>query len=540
MAGKEIFSEFDYKKLETEINGHIEKIDEIIPVQELDEILIDEYSKNKPFFPYQLNVYEWAKDKNKVGFFLEMRLGKTLITIRWLKRKIKDDPTIKRILILCPRTVIPVWERELADQGIQSLRINPKASRQLNKIVGTMAGWYVTNYECVTATDLDQMKWDAVVLDESNRIKAPDPIITQKLIAEYPNTTQRKKIIKEYLKDYRKSEPDELKAQALAEEQFEIWLKGYHNYFPDTKLKALLTGTPAPETLLDYYNQIRFLDIDLFDSGTWWKFRDKFFHAVGPNKYAPWPYLKETLAGEIANYGYVLKRQQVGMGSHKVYEKRFVDFEDNNYKEQYDEFELAWYNDMLETEWAIVSVGFLQQLAGGFPKPKEGRVTLKSEHKLDELKELCFGDDLKQESIVIWYKYVEEIDQCYKALAKEEKCYYIAGNTSDSQRLSIRDNFMAGKFRLLLCQEKTAMMGIDLSIADTAIYYSNEFGATARLQSEDRIIHPEKKSPVLYLDLITTGTIDSDIIRALDDKVAGQDAFLNRVIELVKERHKAA
>src|SRR5688572_4101738 len=37
----------------------------------------DEFEKARPFYPYQRKVYDWALDKDRVAFFLEMRLGKT-------------------------------------------------------------------------------------------------------------------------------------------------------------------------------------------------------------------------------------------------------------------------------------------------------------------------------------------------------------------------------------------------------------------------------------------------------------------------------
>ena len=39
-----------------------------------------------------------------------------------------------------------------------------------------------------------------------------------------------------------------------------------------------------------------------------------------------------------------------------------------------------------------------------------------------------------------------------------------------------------------------------------------------RAQSEDRIIHPVKQEPLLYIDLVTEGTIDEIVVDALQDK----------------------
>ena len=72
-------------------------------------------------------------------------------------------------------------------------------------------------------------------------------------------------------------------------------------------------------------------------------------------------------------------------------------------------------------------------------------------------------------------------------------------------------------------------MGINLSAADTAIYFSNSWALQDRLQSEDRILSPENNT-LLYIDLITKNTIDEDIMLALQDKRDGQNIDFFRKI----------
>jgi SNF2 family DNA or RNA helicase len=79
-------------------------------------------------------------------------------------------------------------------------------------------------------------------------------------------------------------------------------------------------------------------------------------------------------------------------------------------------------------------------------------------------------------------------------------------------------------------------MGLDFSAASTAIYYSNSLNPEDRLQSEDRIVHPAKREPLLYIDLLTRGSVDEDIHLALQDKGAESKFFLSRVLRNFKER----
>ena len=51
------------------------------------------------------------------------------------------------------------------------------------------------------------------------------------------------------------------------------------------------------------------------------------------------------------------------------------------------------------------------------------------------------------------------------------------------------------------------------------IYYSSSFDLEHRVQSEDRCHRIGQKNPVLYVDLISTGTIDEKIVAALRSKI---------------------
>jgi SNF2 family DNA or RNA helicase len=52
------------------------------------------------------------------------------------------------------------------------------------------------------------------------------------------------------------------------------------------------------------------------------------------------------------------------------------------------------------------------------------------------------------------------------------------------------------------------------------------YSCEARVQSEDRIIHPQKKTPLLYIDLVSKGTIEEDVLKILQRKKIGSKAFM--------------
>ena len=61
--------------------------------------------------------------------------------------------------------------------------------------------------------------------------------------------------------------------------------------------------------------------------------------------------------------------------------------------------------------------------------------------------------------------------------------------------------------------------GITLTAAHTVIYYSNNYDLEVRLQSEDRAHRIGQTNKVTYIDLVSPGTIDEKILKALRSKI---------------------
>jgi SNF2 family DNA or RNA helicase len=63
------------------------------------------------------------------------------------------------------------------------------------------------------------------------------------------------------------------------------------------------------------------------------------------------------------------------------------------------------------------------------------------------------------------------------------------------------------------------------------IYFSNNYDLEVRLQSEDRAHRIGQRNNVTYIDIVTEGTVDEKILRALRDKI-------NVATEVLKEGYK--
>ena len=152
--------------------------------------------------------------------------------------------------------------------------------------------------------------------------------------------------------------------------------------------------------------------------------------------------------------------------------------------------------------------------------------------KVRELVSLLTGE-LSNATVVVWFNYNAEIGvACDTLLKANVPCRYLVGAHFQKTREAVRRDFQAGKFRVLLLQQAIAQMGMNLSAADTAIYFSEPTGHLARRQTEDRIVDIAKKRPLLYVHLLVKDTVDEDIYRAGQVKGLRSALSLRRALQV--------
>ena len=302
--------------------------------------------------------------------------------------------------------------------------------------------------------------------------------------------------------------------------------------FKHITYKAILSGLPDPESVFDYYEQMAFLNNEFLGCDNFWKFRLKYFH----QGYTQWDWIPNKnsiskIKQAVNENAYVLTRKQAKIGSKKIYEVRFVELSSGLYS-AYNKLEKEFALGEAETKWILTKGIWLARLSGGQPDQNE----FCSDHKLKELMSLLQGE-LLREQIVIWFRFNRELDRVQKELLLNKISHEkITGKQPIEKRQTIQKLFQKNRFRILLMQLKCGKFGVDYSTASTAIYYSNSFEYEERSQSEDRIISPKKKEPVLILDLPTKNTIDEDIYKALRTKGISSKIFKSKLIKNLKER----
>jgi SNF2 family DNA or RNA helicase len=104
------------------------------------------------------------------------------------------------------------------------------------------------------------------------------------------------------------------------------------------------------------------------------------------------------------------------------------------------------------------------------------------------------------------------------------------GGTKEKDRETAIDSFQEGDARVFVGNPAAAGTGLTLHAAETAIYFSSSYSLEERLQSEDRCHRIGLRHPVVYIDLVATGTIDERISSALQSKRGTAEEILGGII----------
>ena len=154
----------------------------------------------------------------------------------------------------------------------------------------------------------------------------------------------------------------------------------------------------------------------------------------------------------------------------------------------------------------------LRQLCAGHIKTDKELIEVKTE-KLEILKELIEGYE-EDKKLVIFAEFKYSIAKISELLQKMKIRYVVLDG--DQKDKTIWRQFQADKrIRVIVCQYQTANAGIDLFASDTIIYYEPTLRSNILEQSRDRIHRTGQVNKCSYIHLITKGTIEVDIYRAL-------------------------
>jgi len=295
--------------------------------------------------------------------------------------------------------------------------------------------------------------------------------------------------------------------------------------------RRILTGSPVTKAPLDIYAQAEFLGPRLLGHSSYYSFQARYAvtqkRKMGNHSFEQVVGYRnlDELSDIIKTFSYrVLKKDCLDLPD-KIYTVREVDLTPEQTK-MYNEIRgegltMLESGDMVSTQSIIAQMLRLQQVLSGHLKTDDGDIVTFPTNRLEELVSICSETGGK---VIIWSRFRHDIQQITRRLRQEfgedsAASYY--GDTSDDERLRVVQDFQKPDhpLRFFIGNAATAGYGITLTEASTVVYYSNSYDLEHRIQSEDRAHRLGQKNNVLYIDLISPGTIDERIVKALRQKI---------------------
>ena len=300
----------------------------------------------------------------------------------------------------------------------------------------------------------------------------------------------------------------------------------------EAKYRRILTGSPVTQSPMDLWAQIDFLDPEILGQQSYYAFRTRYAVVItanaagGTHKYQKIVKFKNLaqLGQLVSPHSYrILKKDCLDLPE-KTFTKREIELTDEQ-KTAYTEMKAnamtILKGESLTAVNVLTQLMRLHQITCGHMKTDGGDTLNLKNNRLDELMQILAETSGKA---IIWANYIHDILNIEAAIKKEygptSYCtYYGATKAEDRQRCIYDFQNKINDCRFFIGNTQTGGYGITLTAASTVIYYSNNYDLEKRIQSEDRAHRIGQKNPVLYIDLVSKGTVDEKIIKSLRNKV---------------------
>ena len=310
--------------------------------------------------------------------------------------------------------------------------------------------------------------------------------------------------------------------------------KTIHNFGKQAKYKRIMTGTPVTKGPEDIYSQFRFLDSNILGYDSFYSFKSRYCIMGGfENRQIVNYQNTNELTQNIEGHSFrVLKKDCLDLPE-KIYQRQTVELSKKQrkiYDQLSEDFVVELEGEHLSAPETITRILRLQQIVCGW-FPTEGGETVAIEEKNPRLSALLDALSDIECKVIIWARFKRDIKAIGAALGDKAVSYY--GEVSNDDRATAVDRFQNDpKIRYFIGQPQSGGIGLTLTAAECAIYYSNSFDLETRLQSEDRCHRIGTKNNVTYIDFESPKTIDTKIINALRSKKSLADTITKDPVSL--------
>ncbi|WP_418750012.1 SNF2-related protein [Frisingicoccus sp.] len=433
---------------------------------------------------YQEYAKEFVVKQNVSALFLDCGLGKTVITLTAIWELLLDYFDVRKILVIAPlRVARDTWPAELYKwEHLKGIEMSAVLGSERERVtaLNRRANVYVINRENLEWL-VGHCRWDfdMVVIDELSSFKS--------------HKAKRFKALKRVR--------------------------------PMVRRIVGLTGTPAPNGLIDLWAEIGLLDmgqrLGRFIGG----YRDRFFVPDKRSRemvfsYKPREGAEEAIYELISDICISMKATDYLEMPECIYNRVEVTMNEKERKlyQQLERDMLIPFEDGdIDAGNAAGLSNKLMQMANGAVYDENGAVKHIHDRKLEALEDLVESANGKPVLIAYWYKHdLERIKEYVGAVELD---------TAEDMR-----KWDAGEIPVAVIHPASAGHGLNLQAGgSTLIWFGLTWSLELYQQMNARLWRQGQKETVVIHHLIAKGTLDERVMEALEKKDCGQSALVDAV-----------
>ena len=441
---------------------------------------------------YQTYAVDYIETHPVATVFLDMGLGKTSITLTAINDLLFDSFEVHRVLVIAPlRVARDTWTAEVDKwDHLQNLICSVAVGTESERKAALMrpADIYIINRENV--------QW---LVEESDIPFSFDMIVIDELSSFKNHNTKR----------------------------FKAMLK----VRPRVSRIVGLTGTPASNGLMDLWAEFRILDMGQRLGRFITKYRIDYFQPDKRNgqiiySYKPLPYAENAIYKQISDITISMKAtdhlKMPGLVSSE-YTVRLSDEEKQKYTDLKQELVLSLGAAEITAANAASLSGKLSQMANGAIYDDSGEVIQIHDRKLDALEDIIESANGKPVLVAYWFKH--DLTRISERL---KKLHIPFSRLDDSNSIRRWNN---GEIPVALIHPASAGHGLNLQSGGSTLVW---FGLTWSLELYQQTVarlwrQGQTSETVVVQHIVTKGTIDERIMKALSQKEHTQTALIDAV-----------
>lgn len=449
--------------------------------------------------PHQSLAGDFLKGHPRCALFLDMGLGKTVVTLTEIFQKVRCEFAIDKVLVIAPiRVAEDTWSREGEKwDHLRGLRISKVLGTAKQRIAAldTPADVYIINRENVVwLVEYLGQNWDfdAVVIDE---------------LSSFKNAGAKR-------------------------------FKALRKVIKRASYVVGLTGTPAPKGYIDLWPQIYLIDGGQRLGRTLTEFRRRFFHPGRGKGHVVYEWLinpgaKEEIDRLLSDICLSMSKED-WLDMPDILFNDVVVKMDGKARKLYEEFEKEKVLPLLEglviesvedadrfvagTTAAALNNKLLQ-MANGAVYDDEGGTFHIHDAKLDALEEIAESNP--GQPLLVFYAYKHDLDRI-----KAKFPNAVVLNEGNTQGTISRWN--AGKIEMLLCHPASAGHGLNLQEGGhIAVWFGLTWNLELYQQANARLYRQGQEHSVIIHHILCENTQDERVIRALQQKDVTQKSLLD-------------